>query len=67
MKKKFILIFVLLIVKSAFSQKDIADLLYDNFEFELASKYYENADSLKQNQLEKHALCYYYNLSLIHI
>ena len=61
MKKKFILIFVLLIVKSAFSQKDIADLLYDNFEFELASKYYENADSLKQNQLEKHALCYYYN------
>ena len=59
MKRFVTFILILFFVISIPAQVKLADILYDNFEYELAAELYEKADSLSQKQLKNHALCYY--------
>ena len=61
MKRIILLILIVSFVKGTYAQSKLGDVLFDNFEYELAAKYYKNADSLNNNQLKKHALCFYFN------
>ena len=61
MKRIILLILIVSFVKGTYAQSKLGDILFDNFEYELAAKYYKNADSLNNNQLKKHALCFYFN------
>ena len=61
MNRVIIFILVIFFGQSIFSQAKLADILYNNFEYELAAKYYKNADSLSNEQLKNHALCFYLN------
>ena len=45
----------------SFEQSKLADILYDNFEYELAAELYSIEDSLNKNQLKQFAYCYYIN------
>ena len=45
----------------SFEQSKLADILYDNFEYELAAELYSKEDSLNKNQLKQFAYCYYIN------
>tara|TARA_B100001287_G_scaffold149500_1_gene125873 strand:+ start:3217 stop:6507 length:3291 start_codon:yes stop_codon:yes gene_type:complete len=60
MKRFLTFILVLFFVISSSAQVKLADILYDNFEYEIAAKLYEKADSLSQKQIKNHALCYYF-------
>jgi outer membrane protein OmpA-like peptidoglycan-associated protein len=59
MKKLTTFILFIFFIISISAQIKFADILYDNFEYELAADFYNKADSLNQNQLKKHALCFY--------
>ena len=52
MKRFVTFILILLFVISSSAQVKLADILYDNFEYELAAELYENADSLSQKQIK---------------
>ena len=45
----------------SFEQSKLADILYDNFEYELAAELYSKEDSLNKKQLKQFAYCYYIN------
>ena len=59
MKRIFIFILIFFFVKSITAQVKLADVLFDNFEYELAAKYYSESDSLNIKQQINHALCFY--------
>ena len=59
MKRIFIFILIFFFVKSVTAQVKLADVLFDNFEYELAAKYYSESDSLNIKQQINHALCFY--------
>ena len=61
MNKVITFILIIFFGQSVFSQAKLADILFYNFEYELAAKYYRNADSLSKQQLKNHALCFYLN------
>ena len=59
MKRIFIFILIAFFAKSISAQVKLADILFSNFEYELAAKFYKKADSLNNEQLINHALCFY--------
>ena len=61
MKRCVFLLLIFLMSHSIFGQVKLADILYSNFEYELAAKFYSEADSLNSQQMTNHALCYYLN------
>lgn len=58
---KYILSFLLLFsVFNATSQVELADYLFDNYEYKLAIKYYEDCDLLRQGEAKRLGLAYFY-------
>lgn len=58
---KYILSFLLLFsVYNATSQVELADYLFDNYEYKLAIKYYEDCELLRQGEAKRLGLAYYY-------
>ena len=49
----------------SFEQSKLADILYDNFEYELAAELYSKEDSLNKKQIKQFAYCYYINNQFI--
>lgn len=47
-------------VYNAISQVEVAEYLFDNYEYKLAIKYYENTELLTQGEVKRLGLSYYY-------
>jgi len=58
---KYLISFLLFLsFVGAKSQVELADYLFDTYEYKLAIKYYENCELLRQGDVKKLALAYYY-------
>jgi len=58
---KYIVIIILsFFALTAKSQVELADYLFDNYEYKLAIKYYESCELLRQDEAKRLGLAYYY-------
>ena len=61
MNKLFTSFLILFCCIISFGQSKLADIMYSNFEYELAADLYSKEDSLTKKQLKQFAYCYYIN------
>ena len=61
MNKLFTSFLILFCYIISFGQSKLADIMYSNFEYELAADLYSKEDSLTNKQVKQFAYCYYIN------